>query len=1175
VKSIDIKNIDLQGTSLIEASAGTGKTYTITSLYLLLLMEKNFSVKEILVVTYTVAATSELRSRIRKRLIHCLKVLKSEEDHDSNDEAESRIFEKFNGIEEKIYHLESSIRNFDEAAIYTIHGFCQQALYEQAFNSNVLFNADLKGDETEEVESLVKDFWRGNFYETTPIIAQYFIEKKYPESLYSMVKKYRQNPTVLFNLHEHFVSQQSIEILHGEIKEAGELIKKILLSDKEYLLKFFRDKDKIKLTSYRESTLKNIFEELSTLENIPDAKLLKKIRIFKPDFIDEQLKTDEFPQSDFPQIIESFIDKTDEFNQIMITYESIIKEKVLIFISENLDSLKKIKGIRSFNDLISYLHNALKNSSNNSLHYALQKRYNAALIDEFQDTDPYQFYIFSSLFSSHGILYLIGDPKQAIYSFRGADLHAYLKASSSVNNQFTLNVNWRSAANLIKGHHELYRDIPLPFLLEGINYTEVSASEENQDNSFNGLVNKSPIQFWLLDSKMESSKGLISGEEARNVITANMIKEISILLDDKSQCFIDEKKVSPQDVAVLVRSNREAELVKRSLKNYGIPAIIYGEESVFSSMATGDFFFCLRAIVYPTYERYLNTALSSLLIGYDAEKLIEIINSSGIISEDFQNFKKYHDLLISDGIYKSVSLMFDDYHIQERLLSLPGGEAHYSNVIHCLELLNRESIESGFGGEYLLNWFHEKISRNEKGDDYRVRLDTDEEAVQIVTIHKSKGLEYPIVFCPFLWNSVKTKDEAIYHSNDDLIMQLDPLTDQEKAIVYHEHMAESLRIFYVAITRAKNRLYLAWGRINGAESSPMAYMFHNSIFKYNDKIISTPSQLPQSDEISKEIENRFKDSENIEITYIDSSVDIPQNKIDLKKKVKAPQQIKVNLYADYKIASYSSMAHSAVHHNDEELFNEDYEIPIKEDIVEDNIFSFPAGAYAGSTLHEILERVDYSHKEGREDIIENYLQHYSIDVKWIDVIQEMIDHTVNVFFNEAEVSLKDIPRSNMLHEMEFNMAIHNIRPADISHILKKSSDYDKEVISLMEHLSVNEIRGYLKGFIDLIFRVEDKYYILDWKSNHLGNDLEDYTTINCNKAMVSHNYYLQYHIYGVALHRYLETNLENYSYEENFGGAYYLFLRGLRKNQSTGVFFHRPEKTVIESFSAYCYKGIL
>ena len=1050
----------LAGRNLIEASAGTGKTFTIAGVYLRLVLELRLGVDEILVVTFTEAATKELRERIRNRLKEAELAFELGE---SADRLLGGLLQKIPDHAEAGRLLAAAVRSFDEAAIFTIHGFCQRMLQENPFESGSLCDTELMKDQGTILREIARDHWRINCYRAPgERIAAAMAAGISPASLLGMAGKIGGDP----------------------------------------------------------------FARV-----IPDAPA----------------------------------DST-EIGDWLLT----LRRSFFDYLAAELPKRKRQENLRSFDDLLLDLHAALARPDS-ALPRLVRERYQAALIDEFQDTDPTQFAIFDAIYPAtlpHPF-FLIGDPKQAIYSFRGADIFAYLGAASATRLRHTLLENWRSEPCLIGAVNTVFASRKLPFLFDGIPFTPVEPAQQERKLLLENGEGSAPLKLWFA-GRREEGKPINKGD-AWDTLPESVASEISRLLSQGSEgtLKIGERAVQPGDIAVLVRANRQAKLMQRALTRRAIPSVLCSAGFLFESEEAAELLRILTAVAEPGHEALVRGALATELAGVSGDELARLMEDENGWEQVLEEFRSYHETWNAGGCLAMALQFLGHRRVRERLLSAPLGERRLTNLLHAVETIHQAQIQNRLGMEGVLAWLAARISEEPKREEHEIRLETDEAAVQLVTIHKSKGLEYPIVFLPFCWAEFGGQDDsALFHAPDGRVV-LDigsPGLAANKELARREALAESLRLLYVALTRARHRCYLVWGAFKDAGASALHYLLHPEAECAKGQVtLSDPELLA---ELGQLVEQSGGGIELLPIPEADGTPYLPQGSDGAGL---APRNFRGAIARDWRVASFTSLA-SKVHHAaelpDRDEGSRSEPLPAK-GVDQQGIFAFPRGAKAGIFLHEIFELLDFGgYEETLAPLVAQLLEKHAFGPQWQGAVCAMVQNVLRAPLGEDGLTLAAIGPDRRLSELEFFFPLAAVTSERLAAAVSRFSGhpFPVDLAGLFSRLSFAPVQGMLRGFLDLVVEFGGRYYILDWKSNHLGNRAEDYDRAGMRREMEQSLYPLQYLLYTVALDRYLRLRLADYDYDRHFGGIFYLFLRGV-DGRGNGVFADRPPKSLIGELS--------
>jgi exodeoxyribonuclease V beta subunit len=1203
LKPLDLASTPLEGINLIEASAGTGKTYAIEGLFLRLILEKQLLVDQILVVTFTKAATEELRDRIRGKLLQAEKAFTV---GNSEDQLLCDLIQRQKDHRAAVDLIHDALVEFDKAPIFTIHGFCARILYEHAFETANLFDSELISDQTELVRDVAEDFWRGHFYDAPGELIGYLSEKiKTPAYFRKLLNK---TGAAEFKIIPK-IEKPPLETL-SDFRNACQRLKNQWPSARSAVIEALRDpalsgtyygslnpletdpattRRDLKIFALTEAMDKyaavnsRSFPLFKNFENFTAKKIIKATR-----------KNETPPTHDFFITCDDLSRCADSLQAELEKYVVYLKTQLFEEAPAALKKRKSERNIQFFDDLLILVKQALADKKSNPLVAAIRQKYKAALVDEFQDTDDVQYEIFSRLFSSEdSLLFMIGDPKQAIYSFRGADIFSYLKAARQAQAKFTLTRNWRSRPHLITAVNTLFSNLKTPFLFKGIPFENASPGAQES----NGLIEKEiPLTLWYLDSREHADGNkTVNKSDAVRLIAAAVAEEICRVVTKKAAVW------QPGDIAVLVRTNRQAQQVKEHLSARGLPSVLYSTGNIFDSHEAMQIEKILLSISEPDNPGYLKAALAMNMMGARGEELLSERSNLRQWEHRLASFREYHQVWQKSGFMHMCQMVLSREKIRQRLLSFPDGERQLTNVLHLAEIIHQESTRLNLGISGVLKWLAEQRDpKSPRLEEHQLRLESDEDAIKIVTIHKSKGLEYPVVFCPYGWEGSLLKDpEIIFHqqgqSDGDQNLTLDLGSDSRDLNLIqaqNELLAENIRLMYVALTRAKSKCYLAWGNINEAESSALAYLLHTAGgSQIDDRSEDIVGELKKQvrrksdEERMAELERLVNKSHgSIEVTTLPASSGCNFFEQRGTEEPMVAREFQGTIDHTWQVSSYSSLVSRRMIDIDQpdrdalgDLFRQ------LEDPIEDwsgspeprthDIFGFPKGARAGNFFHDILEHLDYSDcsAPALSEPVRRALQAYGFDSAWQDIVCETIAHvlTVSLRPDQPGLTLSSIFFEQRVNEMEFYFPLNKITPQKLRSVFKKLSSVASaaEWPGRLGKLSFHPLAGFMKGYMDLVFRHQDRFYLVDWKSNYLGPTIDSYHQPALQDAMQQNFYILQYHLYTLALTQYLRMRHPDFSYASGFGGVFYLFVRGIESGLGPeyGVFFDLPKLSVINA----------
>jgi exodeoxyribonuclease V beta subunit len=682
-----------RGTSLIEASAGTGKTYTITALFVRLILEENLSVREILVVTYTDAATEELRHRIRQTLADALQAFES---GSSDVPFLSDLVKRHSGeAREMKARLQTALCGFDEAPIFTIHGFCQRMLKDRAFESRLLFDIELVTDPSELLQEIADDFWRAHFYEAGPILVNFALKNNCgPDRFVGLLRTFINYPLL------EFLSQakgRTLESLFADLEHGFQAARAVWLAERDKIKGCFGSKAKWCNRPYNsDEEMAALFDQLDAgfVENGSAGEALGCLASFTP----AALEAKKAKRSSSPVPKHRFFDLCGKLCEAERMWLAGLQLEFVNYAKKELPRRKAERKIQHFDDLLTRLHEALTGPNGGTLAEELRERYKAALIDEFQDTDPVQYQIFHQAFSGgNTFLFLIGDPKQAIYAFRGADIFTYLEAAKEATRRFTLGENWRSEAGLVVAVNKIFSAAPRSFVFDRIDFQEAipRGQADQAPLTFDGQAGPPfHLWFWKRTGK-EITRGL-----AEKILPGVVAGEIARLLNGNTR--IGERRLKPEDIAVLVMENQQARKMQEALSALNIPSVLHTTASLFQSQEALEFRRILAGVALPGDERLVKAALATDLFGVDGGRLSACTESQW--QEWLQRFHEYLDLWDQRGFFRMFRHWLQREGVRQRLLAFPDGERRLTNVLHLGEVLHQAETERRLGISGLLKW---------------------------------------------------------------------------------------------------------------------------------------------------------------------------------------------------------------------------------------------------------------------------------------------------------------------------------------------------------------------------------------------------------------------------------------------------------------------------------------
>ena len=1184
--------LPLNQISLIEASAGTGKTYTIGSLYLRLLLkagENNFSrplnVEEILVVTFTEMATEELKKKIRERITDAIdKLTAFAETQDKsafkNDEFLTALCDSLN-IFEAIHRLKLAEQNMDLAAIYTIHGFCRRMLMQYAFHSGIHFNLELIKDQSDLLVRFANEFWREHFY-PLPFEKADFIANELgsPDYVLSLLESNLGKNLIVDLENQQALSISITEFLHqylGEYFKDIKALKRFWLESAgkiselitEELNKDYAKGEPKSLSrrSYNTSRLTKWIDQVNAWANDPRDYVLNETLM---SYFTQSALGEKGEEGASPFIAPIFTELEERANALM---SPDLLRRVILYhyrqgLQQKLLDYKLNHQEKSFDDLLRLFCEALQGAQGDELAEMIRFQYPFAMIDEFQDTDSQQYAIFSKIYRDNpekntGFI-MIGDPKQAIYRFRGADIFTYLKASDEAQSRFELTKNYRSEKNLVDGVNALFDFPQSPFIYQNINFTAVDSRDDHLRFYLNGKAEPA-YRFYLTESDKVNKTEMAKICAISIQYWLKSAAENQAVFQNEDTC----KTLQPANIAVLVKNRYEAADVIQELQKLGIASVYLSDQSsVFDSHVAVELLRILKACLNVA-ERPILNAIATALFGLNAADIHQIQQNEADWQRWADSFAQYQQTWQRQGILVMLHQILLEQGISDRLLSQATGERDLTDFLHLAEILQQAATlyESEAA---LLSWFEKQI-QGEGRQESQVRLESERQLVKIVSIHKSKGLEYDLVWLPFL--AVPSKiptagDMNVYYSKE----RDETLWDMENRnlnALYEETFAEELRLLYVALTRAKYQMAFALPTQFDKKWNALHYVLSQGEIG-KEIALSAPKDTETLLQTFKE-----KMQDNVEICTKPNLEAFPALSINTKNDELKAAEFTGNIEQDWRITSFTSIEQG---HRRQNYFTEsagkkhavfddakDYDsqnsIEISTALLsenESNILDLPRGKQVGTALHRHFENCYFSDLANTEEI-DKLRQSLQLDETFTEPLQnwlQQISHTP--LSNEIGIVLADLANKDCIKEMPFYLAIREHFDLEAFNRALKTHHHLPS-----EPLQFEQIQGIVRGSIDLVFRHNGKYYLVDYKSNFLGSTLADYNQEALKKEMLHSHYDWQYLIYTLALHRYLQSVVPHYDYARDFGGVFYLFLRGMNGEPQSGVFYDRPSVELI------------
>jgi exodeoxyribonuclease V beta subunit len=1153
--------ISLDAPTLVEASAGTGKTHTITTYFVRAILENDLSPEQILVLTYTKAATAELRARARERIIAAVGLLDTNAgNEDVLRGVVANAVERL-GRRDVAKRLRTALGEMDRAAILTIHGFCQRLLQDYPLLFGIDFDFEVSDDVASMDSDLAVDFWAAALYDA-------------PDWLLRALENEKVNAKHLAQL-VNVARMPGIELLGPAPSEVDEDALKQWLQIKQEVAGLWREhRDEVLEILLNDKGLDGRQYQKRTVTNTWRVELddfFAKTRFrFPPSFIDRLAQGNMRTKAAGKEPTHPFFEACGRLWEV---HERLIpgfkyavfafRERFIRFARDQARNRRENKAVFTFDDLLATVYAPLVPSQAQDRAFepdvianTVATAYPLALVDEFQDTDSVQYGIFRAIYGESSAVY-VGDPKQAIYAFRGADVFSYLGAVKDVGDRkHSLTTNWRSDAGVVHAINTLFSLQERPFILDGIGMEHSVPHYEERRSSFDAAM-----ELVFLD------QSFLGGPIAEAVapIVAN---EIALLLGSNEE--IENRPVEPGDIAVLCRSNVQAVAVTGALRALGISVSLDGDSSVSSTEIASDLSAVLEAALMPGDASLVRRALLTPLLGVSPYELSNMTDE--LWSDWVSRFREWNETWHSQGVVRFVEDMLRSTEVETRIARQVAARRTLTDLLHIEELLMRGERERRRDPIALMHWFR-RLKQDGSSDgaiaseELQQRPDAESGAIRVSTIHKSKGLEYPIVYCPFTTNDAALRGfdhSAVKFHDEQHNIKIDlgsENKDAHKRISEAEALSEALRLLYVAVTRAKYRCTLYWGPAHNWKKSALAYLLHGK---------PVPEKVTQ-DEMEAAVEELAASSSGAiawRFAYPERAA--PHMRQAPTRALSARVQTRFFTHAP-RIASFTSLTG-----HDEKTPGPRASVAMVDPSL--SLFSdLPGGVRTGLLLHSILEHANFQELETDETrrLIERELRGFGFDTSLAAAVQADLQSAGGAALT-ADLDaprLMDLPRDAQLRELEFTLSVDRPRLADLAALLKehRAPSAAPTYYERLEEVSSQTLQRFLRGYIDLMFQWQGRWYVADYKSN----TLPAYDPAATTEAVQREHYLLQAQLYTAAAQRHLKQQVPGYDPETDWGGALFLFLRGMRESERAGasVFFDRQPAALLSAVDLWLGGG--
>lgn len=1210
---LDPLGFPLHGSRLIEASAGTGKTWTIAALYLRLVLGHGGAAAfarpllpaEILVMTFTRAATSELANRVRERLVEAAAYFRGQLDHDHparRDPYLRELADAYPGEAERkvaAHRLVLAAETMDEAAIFTIDAWCQRMLREHAFDSGSLFDEELVSDERALFEDAAHDYWRQHVY---PLGAG---------ALGAVLGCWKEVGALKAGVRElvtrtHLLGDCPAEPLGNLLPRAERAWREGLaglksgwserIDEMERWIAGQRERQPrcFNGNKMRADLLANWFGLLRAWADDPELVMPDLTKPawhrLSPDGIEEA-----FANGFRAEVPDCFacVGRLRQEITALPTVAHALQRHAAVHIAQRVRELKQRNRQFGFADMLERLKAALEGPNGEALRQRIVLQFPVAMIDEFQDTSPDQYRIFDLLYRveqndpAQG-LFLIGDPKQSIYGFRGADIHSYLAARQATDGRhYQLGTNYRSTMAVVAavnrvfahaegtGEHPGYPGGAFRFRRGGVNPLPFEAvAAQGRAERLVSSGGDAPALALCCAGPMNNSQDYLE------FFAQHCAEHIVGLLGDEHAGFRDGERLRrlvPADIAILVRNRHEAAAVRRALMQRKVRSVYLSDrDSVVTSEEAADVLRWLYAVASPLDGTLARAAFATRTAGLALNELARLSSEEAAWEARVEQLKALHGAWQRQGVLAMLRRFVHELGLPARLLREPGGERRLTNLLHLAELLQEASTQLE-GEQALIRWLAEQIKGMGEGGDERVlRLESDAELVKVVTVYKSKGLEYPLVYIPFAVTVRPTTRErrAFFEFvGEDGRRRLDlSRGDESFEAVERARLQEDLRLLYVALTRARHYLWLGVAPYSGRKKSEN--LLHLSALGY----LAGGGEPIEPDALRARLEQLCGGVEGMVLQDLElAAARTPLQRDEERADLLGAPRYEARFERDWSVGSFTSLVRHAVaaqpapppapmRAQEETLLEEDAQVVTPPRIEDAPWHRFPRGSVPGNFMHEQLEWMagEGFHRADEPEFMLRLGQrieragwgHRQEDaLAWLHAAVTTALPPLGASLSELRGDTAPVP------ELEFWFPSERLDVAALDRLCRTRINKGLDRPTLPERV----LHGMLKGFADLVFEHEGRYWVLDYKTNALGPGDAAYTQAAMELGMADHRYDIQGSIYMLALHRLLRSRLgDAYEPRRQLGGAVFLFLRGIANADTRGCCVLAPDLELLD-----------
>ena len=1141
---------------LIEASAGTGKTHLITTLYLRLILGRGtpgaiaHPVQNILVVTFTIAATQELKNRIRSRIKLAHDAFKQGA---SKDTEISGLIADSTHPEQDLEYLKRALLWFDEAKIFTIHGFCARVIQDTSFEAGLLFEQRLDAHPHDALIRAAQDVFRNLMSGLPPL------EEALALSLWPTPDALANSMAPLIRVpHPRFSPAPATTSFPSTLPIKMRAAKEAWIAEGITAL--------LQRSEIRKNS--KAWHRLAEMEKFCHNDVLAPDQVLWRLWSTSALKA---------QMKKGFEPPTHPlFEELEIIQTALARQGQVIswLWQTNLEALRahlitqQTQGALTLDDLLSIVMHSVREQP--LLAKTLSKDYPAILVDEFQDTDQQQYAIFKCIHqaaSPDHLLMLIGDPKQAIYSFRGADIHTYLKAKDDSEHRHSLQTNWRSSAELVAATNRLFDQRQLFSMENRIAFLPSLANAKPNPDALTLAGQPAPPIWFCID---DPEFALRTQPQDRARLAARCADEIAAWLKPEASLRVNNRQIRAEQIALLTRDRLEAELLKAALQQRGVDSVFLSQDKVLEQDVTVDLALILTAVLTPMHRPAVLSALSTHLLQTPLQKLQALLQDTQALNRAFETFTDYQRIWRSRGIAALILHLIQDQNLAQRWLSQADGPRILTNLRHLAELLQQQSQITP-SREQLITWLIQDHQRDTQSveDTQQLRLETDADLVKIMTLHGAKGLEFDIVCLPFAHfgkppANAANKPLLCYQPNQagtiEAWVNLDDRDDLKLAAVV-ALQEEDMRLLYVAMTRARYLTLLGLGASKGFQASPVAQLLG---YPLTDPLAAL-SKLPAS---------QFR----LCLAGAPSNNSVEPHLATAERWL--PALTKPVVHNTWQLHSYTQIVKTQLQpaapipqlptSNTDYVrgFDDDEPEPVEpltlseRDTLDAYVTQgFPRGPHVGVLMHQLLENIDFSAPVASfEHAINGLRARLNLKTGDTPLLQQWLKAILHQRLTPTGLTLQGLASSDRSDELEFHFPVRGA-----PNLIETAKQFG--YLTDLESAPL-QLEGMMTGSIDLLCRHQGRYYVIDYKTNHLGSATSDYEGLALAASIRHHQYDLQYLLYCVAVKKILALRQPHAAFEDLFGGVAYLFLRGMTGGADAGVYFDPVPIALIEALEA-------